>query len=43
MPFGFVPEWRSASSEYTGYRSTRNIATIIYLIAGKLDLSCQPT
>jgi transposase len=26
-----------------GYRSTRNFASIIYLIAGKLDLSCQPT
>lgn len=26
-----------------GYRSNRNFATIIYLIAGKLELSCQPS
>ena len=25
------------------YRSNRNFATIIYIVAGKLDLSCQPT
>ena len=35
--------FQAAKAKARGYRSTRNIATIIYLIAGKLDLSCQPT
>jgi transposase len=34
---------QAAKAKARGYRSTRNFATIIYLIAGKLDLSCQPT
>ena len=35
--------FQAAKAKARGYRSARNIATIIYLIAGKLDLSCQPT
>jgi transposase len=35
--------FQAAKAKARGYRSSRNIATIIYLIAGKLDLSCQPT
>ena len=35
--------FQAAKAKARGYRSIRNIATIIYLIAGKLDLSCQPT
>ena len=34
---------QAAKAKARGYRSKRNFATIIYLIAGKLDLSCQPT
>jgi transposase len=34
---------QAAKAKARGYRSNRNFATIIYLIAGKLDLSCQPT
>ena len=34
---------QAAKAKARGYRSERNLATIIYLIAGKLDLSCQPT
>ena len=34
---------QAAKAKARGYRSFRNFATIIYLIAGKLDLSCQPT
>ena len=34
---------QAAKAKARGYRSIRNFATIIYLIAGKLDLSCQPT
>lgn len=34
---------QAAKAKARGYRSDRNLATIIYLIAGKLDLSCQPT
>jgi hypothetical protein len=35
--------FQAAKAKAGGYRFTRNIATIIYLIVGKLDLSCQPT
>ena len=34
---------QAAKAKARGYRSHRNFASIIYLIAGKLDLSCQPT
>lgn len=34
---------QAAKAKARGYRSNRNLATIIYLIAGKLDLSCLPT
>jgi transposase len=34
---------QAAKAKARGYRSNRNFATIIYLIAGKLNLSCQPT
>ena len=34
---------QAAKAKARGYRSFRNLASIIYLIAGKLDLSCQPT
>ncbi len=34
---------QAAKAKARGYRSTRNFATIIYLIAGKLDFSCLPT
>ena len=34
---------QAAKAKARGYRSNRNFASIIYLIAGKLDLSCQPT
>ena len=34
---------QAAKAKARGYRSTRNFASIIYLIAGKLDLFCQPT
>jgi transposase len=34
---------QAAKAKARGYRSNRNFATIICLIAGKLDLSCQPT
>src|SRR5664279_1752887 len=34
---------QAAKAKARGYRSIRNFASIIYLIAGKLDLSCQPT
>jgi transposase len=34
---------QAAKAKARGYRSDRNLATIIYLIAGKLDLTCQPT
>lgn len=34
---------QAAKAKARGYRSTRNLTSIIYLLAGKLDLSCQPT
>ena len=34
---------QAAKAKARGYRSDRNFAIIIYLVAGKLDLSCQPT
>jgi transposase len=34
---------QAAKAKARGYRSFRNFASIIYLVAGKLDLSCQPT
>jgi transposase len=34
---------QAAKAKARGYRSFRNLAAIIYLIAGKLDLKCQPT
>ena len=34
---------QAAKAKARGYRSHRNFANIIYLIAAKLDLSCQPT
>jgi transposase len=34
---------QAAKAKARGYRSNRNFASIIYLIAGKLELSCQPT
>lgn len=34
---------QAAKAKARGYRSNRNFASIIHLIAGKLDLSCQPT
>jgi transposase len=34
---------QAAKAKARGYPSDRNFATVIYLIAGKLDLSCQPT
>ena len=34
---------QAAKAKARGYRSDRNLATIIYLIAGKLDLSGLPT
>jgi transposase len=34
---------QAAKAKARGYRSERNLVTIIYLIAGKLDLACQPT
>lgn len=34
---------QAAKAKARGYRSDRNLATIIYLIAGKLDLSTLPT
>ena len=34
---------QAAKAKARGYRSHRNFATIIYLVAAKLDLSCQPT
>jgi transposase len=34
---------QAAKAKARGYRSDRNLATIIYLIAGKLDLSRLPT
>ena len=34
---------QAAKAKARGYRSHRNFASIIYLIAGKLDLTCQPT
>ena len=34
---------QAAKAKARGYRSNRNFASIIYIIAGKLDLSCQPT
>ena len=34
---------QAAKAKARGYRSTRNLSSIIYLIAGKLDLVCQPT
>lgn len=33
---------QAAKAKARGYRSNRNLATIIYLIAGKLDLACLP-
>jgi transposase len=30
---------QAAKAKASGYRSTRNLITIVYLIAGKLDLS----
>jgi transposase len=33
---------QAAKAKARGYRSTRNLTAMIYLIAGKLDLSCQP-
>ena len=34
---------QAAKAKARGYRSDRNLATIIYLIVGKLDLSVLPT
>jgi len=34
---------QAAKAKARGYRSLRNFESIIYLIAGKLNLSCQPT
>ena len=34
---------QAAKAKARGYRSERNLATIIYLIAGKLDLKILPT
>jgi transposase len=34
---------QAAKAKARGYRSFRNFASIIYLVAGKLNLSCQPT
>lgn len=34
---------QAAKAKARGYRSNRNLATIIYLIAGKLNLPCLPT
>jgi len=34
---------QAAKAKARGYRSHRNLATIIYLIAGKLDLTCLPS
>ena len=34
---------QAAKAKARGYRSTRNFAAIIYLIAGKLDFPCLPT
>ena len=34
---------QAAKAKARGYRSDRNLATIIYLIAGKLDLARLPT
>ena len=34
---------QAAKAKARGYRANRNFASIIYLRAGKLDLSCQPT
>ena len=34
---------QAAKAKARGYRSDRNLATIIYLIAGKLDLTPKPT
>jgi len=34
---------QAAKAKARGYRSDRNLATIIYLIAGKLDLTALPT
>ena len=34
---------QAAKAKARGYRSDRNFASIIYIIAGKLDFSCQPT
>jgi transposase len=34
---------QAAKAKARGYRSERNLATIIYLIAGKLDLTPLPT
>jgi transposase len=34
---------QAAKAKARGYRSDRNLATIIYLIAGKLDLTRLPT
>ena len=34
---------QAAKAKASGYRSDRNLATIIYLIVGKLDLSPLPT
>ena len=42
-PRGINSLVQAAKAKARGYRSNRNFATIIYLIAGKLDLSCQPT
>jgi hypothetical protein len=42
-PRGINSLVQAAKAKARSYRSNRNFATIIYLIAGKLDLSCQPT
>jgi transposase len=34
---------QGAKAKATGYRSTENLITIVYLIAGKLDLSVTHT
>ena len=34
---------QAAKAKAREYRSFHNFASIIYLVAGKLDLSCQPT
>jgi hypothetical protein len=38
-----VSEGQAAKAKARGYRSDRNLATVIYLIAGKLNLPTLPT